>query len=155
MNINATKILQKALGPLIILMLAGAIYVAQKKIGSTTENQTLPNGLGNQCEFVNLQCRFTIDDKTALAMFTEQPVTEESITVRLNLPADLVIQSVWIEGDNMYMGKIPVLPDQIEAGEWEGWFMLGSCNEPVMRWKMLVYIEGRTAPALLYFTTTS
>lgn len=155
MNIKITKILQKTVGPLIIILLAGAIYVAQKEIAPTPENWSVSNGLGNQCEFVNLQCQFTIDDKAASALFTEQPVTEESVTVRLNLPEDLGIQSVWIEGENMYMGKIPVLPDQIEPGQWEGWFMLGSCSEPVMRWKMLVNIEGRSEPALLYFTTTS
>lgn len=155
MNIKITKTLQKALGPLIIVLLVGTIYFAQKQIGLSTNNQTPLNGLGNHCEFVNLQCHFTLDDEAASATFSAKPVTEESVTVRLNLPADLRIQSVWIEGDNMYMGKIPVLPDQIEPGEWEGWFMLGSCSEPVMRWKMLVNIEGRTEPALLYFTTAN
>ncbi|WP_414830833.1 hypothetical protein [Alteromonas sp. H39] len=154
MNIKITKILQKVLGPIIIIILAGAVYFAQKQLDSPNENEAPLNGLGNQCEFVNLRCHFTLDGQRASATFAEKPVTEESVTVLLHLPAEMEIQSVWIEGDNMYMGKIPVLPDQIRPGEWEGWFMLGSCSEPVMRWKMLVNIKGRTAPTLLYFTTS-
>lgn len=153
-NIKITKILQSALGPLLIILLAGAVYLAQKQLGLSIENEASHNGLGNQCDFVNLQCQFALDGEAAYASFSEPPKTEESITVHFNLPAEIEIQSVWVEGVNMYMGKIPVLPEQTQSGEWEGWFMLGSCSEPVMRWKMLVNIKGRTEPAFLYFTTS-
>lgn len=153
-NINVTKLLQKALGPLIIILLAAAIYFAQKQIGLSNENEATFYGLGNHCEFVNLECHFILDEEQAYATFSAHPVTEESTTVRFHLPEKTQIQSVWVEGVNMYMGKIPVLSEQVHPGEWTGWFMLGSCSEPEMRWKMLINIKGRTEPAVLFFTTS-
>lgn len=144
----------KALVLLLVLMLVGAIYLAQKQVGLSTQLPLHSNGLGNQCEFVNLQCHFEIDNQPASASFNTSPVTEEAVTVYLSLPNGVQIESVWIEGINMYMGKIPVLAERLNAGEWEGWFMLGSCSEPEMRWLMRVNIKGRSEPALLYFTTS-
>ena len=53
----------------------------------------------------------------------------------------------------MYMGKIPVLLEAQANGKWSGWFMLGSCSEPVMRWQLRLNIEGVEQPHYLYFVT--
>jgi hypothetical protein len=53
----------------------------------------------------------------------------------------------------MYMGKIPVLLEQGPQGKWSGWFMLGSCSEPVMRWQLRLNIASEESPAYLYFVT--
>ncbi|MCU7554125.1 hypothetical protein OCL06_05905 [Alteromonas sp. ASW11-19] len=108
----------------------------------------------NHCEFVKGRCDFQIAGKPARAEFITPVATEESVTVAFTLPSHISLQSVWIEGENMYMGQIPVLVENESENSWSGWFMLGSCSEPVMRWKMLVNIKGRTEPALLYFTTS-
>jgi hypothetical protein len=53
----------------------------------------------------------------------------------------------------MYMGKIPVLLEQGPQGKWSGWFMLGSCSEPVMRWQLRLNIASEESPVYLYFVT--
>ena len=53
----------------------------------------------------------------------------------------------------MYMGKIPVLLDNDGQGKWSGWFMLGSCSEPVMKWQLRLNIKDKESPSYLYFVT--
>ena len=81
------------------------------------------------------------------------PEAEESVTVKLLVPEGEEIESAWIEGVNMYMGKIPVLLDNDGEGEWSGWFMLGSCSEPVMKWQLRLNIKDKESPSYLYFVT--
>ncbi len=71
------------------------------------------NGIGNSCNFVNENCEFLIDDRLAIATFSTMPEAEESVTVKLLVPEGEEIESAWIEGVNMYMGKIPVLLDNV------------------------------------------
>ncbi|MEW9796918.1 hypothetical protein [Alteromonas sp. CYL-A6] len=147
-----TKNLRKILGPVAIFAVAISIYVAQTlttsvPAKSNSQLQSL------QCNFINLMCSFTINRQQATAEFTRHPSPEESVTLQISLPDGIAVSSAWIEGVNMYMGKIPVLVDQNTEGQWEGWFMLGSCSEPTMRWRMLLNLEGRETPAMLYFTT--
>lgn len=154
MNKKITKILQGSIAPLAILAVVIAVYLAQNHLkmqNLTTAAKPAPD---NQCEFVNGRCDFTVAGQSARAEFISPAITEESVTVRFTLPGPVSVKSVWIEGDNMYMGKIPVLVENESENSWSGWFMLGSCSQPVMHWKMLVNIEGQPKPALLYFTTS-
>lgn len=85
--------------------------------------------IGESCTFVNEHCEFLIHGRHAYAEFSEKVEPETSITLVLDLPVGTKIESAWIEGVNMYMGKVPVLLENKHNGEWSGWFMLGSCNE--------------------------
>lgn len=152
-NNKSTKILQKQLPLLAIIIVAIGIYFAQKYQSSAFSGSNLTNGIGNSCNFVNKTCEFLIDEQLAIARFSVQPLPEESTTLSIALPEDIKIQSAWIEGVNMYMGKIPVLLDFNGKGAWTGWFMLGSCSEPVMKWQLRLNIEGEEAPTYLYFVT--
>lgn len=140
---------KKLLVPTAILALAILVYFVQHNRVTPTPSK----GLGNQCEFVNLDCSITLNNNSISAAFEKQPEAEESITVNFSLPLSKQVQSVWIEGVNMYMGKIPVLVEQQDSGVWSGWFMLGSCSEPMMRWKMLIHVRGEDAPYVMFFET--
>lgn len=120
--------------------------------GGVTDNPP-SMGLDNHCEFVNSHCRINHNNNVVLSTFSSIPEPEMSITVNFSLPDYLEIDSVWIEGVNMYMGKVPVLVEETEPGEWSGWFMLGACSEPVMRWKMIMYLKNSNEPLLFYFDT--
>ena len=149
-----TKKLHSLLGPAIIFVLALSVYFAYRHVNGNLAFSGVSNDLENHCTFVNQLCEFTLSSMPAQATFSAPPIAEDSITLTFSLPPSVDVESVWIEGVNMYMGKIPVLMSQTGPGHWEGWFMLGSCSEPVMRWRMLINIKGRQAPAILYFTST-
>ncbi|QJR79297.1 hypothetical protein CA267_018810 [Alteromonas pelagimontana] len=144
-------LLQKALRPLIIVILPACVYLANQYVSVSSDDMDLRN----QCNFVDLECDFAIFARPAVARFSAPPTIEEPITLNLITPQDAVIESIWIEGVNMYMGKIPVSVDSIDANQWSGWFMLGSCAEPLMRWRMVVNIKDQPTPVFLYFTTSS
>lgn len=152
-NIITTKRLQQSLGPIGILVVALCVYWAKQELSSSglKSNSELKS---LQCNFVNSQCRLLLEQKPVVATFDTAPTPEESVTLSLSLPPGEEIESAWIEGVNMYMGKVPVLIEPDEAGLWQGWFMLGSCSQPLMQWQMTLTFKGRNNPAHLYFTTS-
>ncbi|NVK56736.1 MAG: hypothetical protein HWE26_14105 [Alteromonadaceae bacterium] len=82
------------------------------------------------------------------------PTVEEQIAVSINLPAGLAISSAYIEGQNMYMGKIPLPLEQTSAQQWQGWFILGSCSEPTMLWRLTLKLKDRPEPVWIFFSTS-
>ena len=152
-NNKRSKILHSQLPLVAIIIVAVCVYLAHKFQSSVLKDTSVVNGIGNSCNFVNETCEFLIGNDIAIAHFSEKPVAEESVTVTFSIPPNYVVESAWIEGVNMYMGKIPVLLEQGPQGKWSGWFMLGSCSEPVMRWQLRLNIASEESPAYLYFVT--
>ena len=152
-NKKRSKFLHLQLPLLTILVVTGCVYLAHKFQSTAFTDTNVVNGIRNSCNFVNETCEFNIDDRIAIAHFSVKPVPEESITLSLTVPSGVEIESAWIEGVNMYMGKIPVLLDSDSDTKWSGWFMLGSCSEPVMRWQLRLNVKGQKKPNYLYFVT--
>lgn len=152
-NNKRSKFLHSQLPLVAIIVVAVCVYLAHKFQSSVLKDTSVVNGIGNSCNFVNETCEFLIDDKLAIAAFSTMPEAEESVTVKFLVPEGKVIESAWIEGVNMYMGKIPVLLDDNGKGEWSGWFMLGSCSEPIMKWQLRLNIKDKDSPSYLYFVT--
>ncbi|WP_334020714.1 hypothetical protein [Alteromonas sp. S015] len=152
-NNKRSKYLHSQLPLVAIIVVAVCVYLAHKLQSSVLKDTDVVNGIGNSCNFVNETCEFLIDDKLSIASFSTKPEPEESVTVKLLVPVGVEIESAWIEGVNMYMGKIPVLLDDDGEGNWSGWFMLGSCSEPVMKWQLRLNIKDKESPSYLYFVT--
>ncbi|MEG3768887.1 hypothetical protein V5298_20555, partial [Alteromonas sp. 14N.309.X.WAT.G.H12] len=95
--------LKKCLIPTFILIVAASVYVAQKMtFPSTVDGRSLA-----MCEFEDLTCQLYVGEEPIVATFSREPQAEEEISVRFSLAPGYQIESVWIEGTNMYMGKIP------------------------------------------------
>ncbi|AFV85680.1 hypothetical protein [Alteromonas mediterranea] len=152
-NNKRSKFLHSQLPLVAIIVVAVCVYLAHKFQSSVLKDTSVVNGIGNSCNFVNETCEFLIDGEVAIATFSTMPEPEESVTLKILIPENQEIESAWIEGVNMYMGKIPVLLDNDGQGKWSGWFMLGSCSEPVMKWQLRLNIEGKDNPHYLYFVT--
>ncbi|AGP78173.1 hypothetical protein [Alteromonas mediterranea] len=152
-NNKRSEFLHSQLPLLAIIVVAVCVYLAHEFQSSAMNENVLINGIGNSCNFVNETCEFLIDGEVAIATFSTMPEPEESVTLKILIPENQEIESAWIEGINMYMGKIPVLLDNDGQGKWSGWFMLGSCSEPVMKWQLRLNIEGKDNPHYLYFVT--
>jgi len=148
-----TKNLHSWLGPLCIFLVAATLFIGHRFQVAKQQGDDATKGIGNSCHFVNGRCRFLIQGRQASAHFSEPPEPETSVTLTLTLPAGTQVESAWIEGVNMYMGKIPVLLDQEDHSHWSGWFMLGSCSEAFMKWQLRVNLKDTTEPTYLYFTT--
>ncbi len=152
-NNKKTIFLQTQLPLVAIFFVAISVYLALKSQSTSLNTNHASNGIGNSCQFVNKTCEFLIGEDVAVARFSDIPIAEESITLSLSLPANSKVESAWIEGINMYMGKIPVLLESKANGEWEGWFMLGSCGEPIMKWQLRLNIKDQETPNYLNFIT--
>ncbi|MDB2330110.1 hypothetical protein N9V74_00205 [Alteromonas sp.] len=136
-----------------ILLVAIAVYTAHRYQSAVNTTQGDANEIGNRCTFVNGRCELLIVGERAVAIFSDPVETETSITLTLSLSSNITLESAWIEGVNMYMGKVPVLLEKDSTGVWTGWFMLGSCSEPTMRWQLRLNIKEQAAPSYLYFST--
>ncbi|MBJ2128372.1 hypothetical protein JC525_05435 [Alteromonas sp. IB21] len=152
-NNKRSKFLHSQLPLIAIVVVAVCVYLAQEFQSSPLNANRIVNGIGNSCNFVNEACEFLIDDKLAIATFSTMPEPEESVTLKIIVPEDQEIESAWIEGVNMYMGKVPVLLENDGKGAWSGWFMLGACSEPVMKWQLRLNIKDKESPNYLYFVT--
>ena len=152
-NNKRSKYLHSQLPLVAIIVVAVCVYLAHKFQSSVLKDTSVVNGIGNSCNFVNETCEFLIDGEVAIATFSTMPEPEESVTLKILIPENQEIESAWIEGVNMYMGKIPVLLDNDGQGKWSGWFMLGSCSEPVMKWQLRLNFKDKGSPSYLYFVT--
>ena len=65
----------------------------------------------------------------------------------------LKVQEAWIEGVNMYMGRISVYvePEQQDSEKVTGWFFLGSCSEPRMHWRLYVRLADDKGEEVIHF----
>ena len=112
-------------------------------------------------------------DKSVLVSLSDFPVQVEQqtdVVIHFDdaLERDRVtVVKAWIEGVNMYMGRITVnwepapagidntggndrTADNDESGESDesnsmqrGWFFLGSCSEPKMQWRFYVLLREK------------
>jgi hypothetical protein len=152
-NKNRSQYLHSWRVPVAILLVGIMVFFAYDYQTSTMSSNPTDGKLAKNCHFSNDSCSFSLNQQHVTARFSEHPQPEESVTLTLRMPEGTIIESAWIEGVNMYMGKVPVLLEKQEGDKWTGWFMLGSCSEPTMNWQVRLNIAGENAPVYMYFTT--
>lgn len=152
-NVNRAYLLRSILIGSALVAVFGAILLAPQWLSVSRDQDDVLNGLGNHCGFVNLVCRLTLDGQTVEAEFDALPEIEEPVTLTIRLPTGAVFERAWIEGVNMFMGKIPLILESQSAQTVSGWFMLGACSEDLMQWQLVVYFKGQPEPALMTFST--
>ncbi|MEW7865328.1 hypothetical protein [Aeromonas diversa] len=104
------------------------------------------------CDLSHSGCRLNRDGYSLV-------VTVEPPPIRAELPFVIKIEGLprrpgkaWIEGRDMFMGRIPLTLRQ-EQGIWLTDAMVGACTEHRMVWQLVVEIEGET-PLYIPFTVT-
>lgn len=129
---------------LILTLLALLIGIGVYFNGSET-----PIHASKQCNLDDtLICRFNlVNDKTQElnVKFINKVLTEEQNDIILTLPVDSVIENIWIQGVNMYMGKVAVFElatkQDAEGNISNMQFFLGSCSEAKMRWQLVIVVK--------------
>ena len=112
------------------------------------------------CEFQSASCKVKGLEQELNIEVTPFPIkVEESIRFAIEMEKGVSFESGWIQGVNMYMGRIPVLPvsDSENNTVLELETFLGSCSEPNMRWQMILTFvdnQGVQFQRFINFETT-
>lgn len=94
------------------------------------------------CQLHHSDCRFEIAGRVGQISIFPRPVPiEEPLAITLQLPEGNRLLSGYIEGINMYMGKIPVIVEQAEGQTVRVVSFLGSCSEPQMQWRLVLQLQ--------------
>ena len=134
----------------VILLTAVAVGIAN----ILGENNNYNPDNKTSCWLAGNSCEIELAEGTLTVVMDRLPTIEEQIPLTVTLPEGVQINSAYIEGVNMFMGKIPVPLKQENNRQWQGWFMLGACAEPTMQWQMVIKIKNRPEPVWIFFTTT-
>ena len=115
-----------------------------------------------QCIDSQSSCNMTLENYSVdlafdqLKLKAENPFTLHLLT-KGSLPKNLTL-SGHIEGENMYMGKIPLFFEPTSQG-FSAKSMLGSCSEKKMRWRFYIHatfeLAGKKKHLERYFTVES
>ncbi|MGY3857947.1 hypothetical protein [Aeromonas intestinalis] len=100
-----------------------------------------PHGAGFEggndqiCDLSHSTCALIIGDKPLSASVVNLPIKAEhdfSLCLQGGDPAISPTQA-WLEGKEMFMGRIPVQFEASEGG-WQGTAQVGSCTSATMTW---------------------
>jgi len=115
----------------LLLLLALTLWVWLQPLPSDQQ-------VGNSCKLNSGFCQLTVDGfNYELETEYKQIPLEEEVGMELRFNDGLRPEKIWVEGINMYMGKIPVIIEQQDSGWVKAVFFLGSCSEPHMRWQLI------------------
>ena len=145
-----THKMRTAIVLLTVVMFGVAVYFANQAFST----DSIDEDVSSSCDFIDNVCRFEDGSLSGYAEFISPLQTAEKVDVRIFLASDEQVNDAWVEGVNMYMGKTPVRVESHKEDRWSGWFMLGACMEPKMKWQMVVNIKDRPEPVLMHFVTT-
>lgn len=123
-------------------------------IGLSTLTKRHHPSTDSDCFSTSLRCNIMHDSYQMQVSLSRPPEIEEQISLEIDLGEAPALESAWIEGVNMYMGKIHVPLERLDNGKYAGWFMLGSCSEPNMEWQLYLKVTGDMSPATLRFKTS-
>ncbi|MDM7860837.1 hypothetical protein QTP81_09540 [Alteromonas sp. ASW11-36] len=139
----------------IILSIIAFIYIniAVQTDDSLTSDALTIAGL-NGCSIQNNYCEFALDQQNFEVSLPEGAKIEEESFVNITSNQGFVIEAIWIEGVNMYMGRSPVIAEIIEDTRFNGLFFLGSCNTAKMEWVMKIQLAKKTHPVEVRFSTS-
>ena len=120
-------------------------------------NSELPVKVSNICHFNKNKCV----QKTQFGSFTLQAEpkiikSESNIDFVLTLPTDskLKISKAWLEGKDMYMGRIPLFFQKGKKNYLAN-TLIGACTENSMVWQMHIELVDEQNTHRLVFEFTS
>ncbi|GAA6204351.1 hypothetical protein [Thalassotalea sp. SU-HH00458] len=107
------------------------------------------NYIAPQCLSSQSQCHVYIEQTRFDVLFNVARVTPEqtfNIIVKAKLLEDKFLVNGFLEGKEMYMGKIPLFFEKDGQGNFVASTMLGSCAEKEMIWRMWLTISEQDNP---------
>lgn len=105
------------------------------------------NFIQPQCLASQSQCNITVSLGNFDILFNVETVLTEqtfNIIVKNNSLNDNLEIKGFLEGKEMYMGKIPLFFNKTKPQIFNAETLLGSCSEAEMVWRMWLYISDKT-----------
>lgn len=157
-NILEITLLKQSLPIIVVILVLTAVYF----VDLFTNQNEYDSLRANQCYLTTYNCKFEIEDRNFNVEFDRFPLEiEEMMSITFTHSANFTYDSGWVEGTNMFMGKMKLFTssiiehDPISQVELE--LFLGACSEPQMRWKMvlnLTHVESGIPQRLIIFFQT-
>ncbi|MBC3766948.1 hypothetical protein [Neptunicella marina] len=120
-----------------MILLLSILWIAQQQLIDKNAQ------FSNSCELNSDSCHLFINGDAIQITVQKYPVElEEEIRFVFVLPDGYQWQNGYVTGSNMYMGKIPMLPESEIKGPLQVVTFLGSCSEPHMRWMATVNLKN-------------
>lgn len=114
---------------------------------------------GQKCSLVEGECTLQFTNHQVALKISPTPISiEEELKVVFAYSKNLKLKDTWVEGDNMFMGRMQVIIDETTAYKndikSEGILFLGSCNLSSMTWVLFAEFEelGKDKPIRLSFS---
>lgn len=130
-------------------------YTGVLLLGVTACEKPIPNGvnyISPKCISAQSTCVIEQNLGSFTFLFNVDEIVSETpfnIHIQYEGQYELVSAQGYIVGENMYMGKIPVLYTlDSNTNELVAQGLLGSCSEDVMSWKLHVNIELKDKTSL-------
>lgn len=97
------------------------------------------------------QSELLLYDSTAeqLSISPESIPVESLLTLKLQTVAAIAAITAEVTGESMYMGRVPIRFEQMEASLWQAEFLLGACTDPNMQWRLTIHIQYEDGRELL------
>lgn len=144
---------KKSTGVIFALIFFGVIFILVK-----INNQQIHYTNDAYCTVESGQCQMTQNGQSVGLQITPETIPlEEELTLRFELPDDLLVRQAWVTGINMYMGKTPVIIESVAGNITKAVTFLGSCSEPQMQWLLTLDVENQRTKQQqsLYFRFTT
>lgn len=129
------RLTSRKIGHLTIVMAILLSLVAYRTWFSAPPTTTAEGKNDQICDLSHSSCGLLIDDKPLTVAVDGSPVKAEHdfvLRLRGGDPAITPV-SAWLEGKEMFMGRIPVALAREEGG-WQGAAQVGSCTSATMIW---------------------
>jgi hypothetical protein len=86
---------------------------------------------------VNESCRYEVGEAEFWLTTSDLKMRVETpLELRLRSSVPVQVESSELRGLSMYMGRIPVIWEPVNAHEWRAQLQLGACTDPDMRWQL-------------------
>lgn len=134
----------KLIAPLFVLLFVLLIaYFGSQKTNNSVQ--------GQKCTLVKGECTLLFSEHQVALKISPTPISiEEELKVVFAHSKNLILKDTWVEGDNMFMGRMQVIIDETKARKDDvlstGILFLGSCNLKSMTWVLIAEFEELDNP---------
>ena len=133
------QLYQRALLLFCSLCLLILLSACEKNSADISSNSEQSKQQENLCNFHHGKCTVVKDDITfSITMSPAFAPSEAPISLALESSTEVEIQSISLQGRDMFMGVIPVNFDQTSKTSYLASFIYGSCTSDYMVWRLTV-----------------
>ena len=154
----AITLIKQSIPIIVVILILTIIYLID--LTESQHESALLNA--NQCYLSTVTCEFEFEGHNFKVNYDRFPLQiEEMLPIVFIHSSEYLYNSSWVEGTNMFMGKMNTFTRSIITDKQQGIveldLFLGACSEPQMRWKMVLNLthiaSGKPKRLIVFFQT--